>query len=82
MSTPSCRTQDGVLDLSGNVWEWENSCGESNFDYVCRVRGGAFDTVSMTGPGSAIACDADSAPGDFLPQSATPDLGFRCCASE
>lgn len=37
---------DGLLDLSGNVWEWENSCaggtpGLPDTD-VCRVRGSSF----------------------------------------
>jgi formylglycine-generating enzyme required for sulfatase activity len=84
LSSPACRSQNGVLDLSGNVWEWEDSCGTVNFDTVCRARGGAFDALApaTSAPGSAVACDADSTPNELLPEATGRDLGFRCCASE
>jgi sulfatase modifying factor 1 len=42
---PDCTSTDsgytGVYDLSGNVWEWEDSCnGASDEQDSCRVRGG------------------------------------------
>ncbi|OQB16842.1 MAG: hypothetical protein BWY17_01347 [Deltaproteobacteria bacterium ADurb.Bin207] len=29
-----------VCNLSGNVWEWENSCRGDGFSDGCRLRGG------------------------------------------
>jgi hypothetical protein len=32
----------GVCDLSGNVWEWEDSCDAGGASADCRLRGGSF----------------------------------------
>ncbi len=73
-SSDACKV-NGVYDLSGSVWEWENSCTSSGPDggsgERCRIRGGGYDDVA-----SSLACDADSA----LDRSASrADVGFRCC---
>ena len=64
----------GIYNLSGNVEEWEDSCGSaSGASDVCRVRGGSFNDASN----ADFACNADRARGRDV---ARADLGFRCCA--
>jgi formylglycine-generating enzyme len=62
----------GVYDLSGNAWEWEESCnGTAGANDQCRQRGGSF-----TNDG-ALVCDyADSDRRDYADGS----ISFRCCA--
>lgn len=74
---PNCQSPisgyAGVYDLSGNVYEWEDSCnGTTGESDVCYVRGGAFN-----GGGGFLECGyADvSARG-----SAGGGIGFRCCS--
>lgn len=63
----------GVYDLSGNVWEWEDSCNGSGALGTCRVRGGAFHDFL----GSYIPCDFDNL---NYRQSVGSNFGFRCCS--
>ncbi len=62
-----------VYDLSGNEWEWEDSCGGQvdRSDY-CRLRGGAFyyDMEFMR-------CDAGH---ETNRDYRGVDVGIRCCA--
>jgi len=66
---------EGVYDLSGNAWEWEDSCdGTSGNNDVCRLRRGSFYGYVDT----HLRCDDGTSyergnPGD--------SVGFRCCSS-
>ncbi len=62
----------GVYDLSGNVWEWEDSCTSTGQPAACRIRGGAFYLG-----GGALACGYGG--GDFPRSVVYNNIGFRCC---
>lgn len=62
----------GVLDLVGNVWEWDDSCEEVDGVEYCRVHGGSF-----WDGGSEQACNTD---GRSLRFEGSGNVGFRCCA--
>jgi formylglycine-generating enzyme required for sulfatase activity len=58
-----------VLDMTGNVREWEDSCsGKTSAFDDCRTRGGSFQTDAPCS-GSATSNRSTTA----------GDLGFRCC---
>ena len=73
----TCANGDaGVFDLSGNVWEWENSTtpgdGGGPAGDLARIRGG-----SHTDGSERLRCDTKEAqPRDFQQYN----VGFRCCA--
>jgi len=62
----------GIVDMSGNVWEWEDSCipAEGGVD-ICRRRGGSFSSTAEN-----VDCNVSSTrPRD----AAEANTGFRCC---
>jgi len=75
-SFPDCRSPvpgyDDVYDLSGNAWEWEDSCeAATGMSDMCRMRGGGWGSVRAD-----LTCQVDGQ----LPRSSTAgELGFRCC---
>jgi formylglycine-generating enzyme required for sulfatase activity len=76
-SMSECQSKDpgfkGVLDLSGNVYEWEDACnGTSGIGDSCRGREGSFAEDA-----SKLRCDFV---GDGTRDFADPYLGLRCCA--
>jgi len=64
---------EGVFDLSGNVEEWEDSCGLLSGTYYCRIHGGAYNT-SMD-----LRCD-QSTSFERTSAGAQNNIGFRCCS--
>lgn len=76
-SSPSC--QGGtptLLDMSGNVAEWEDSCSASTGTTdSCLVRGGSFQSSTV----QSLRCDSGGT-GDGKARNYTgPDVGIRCC---
>jgi sulfatase modifying factor 1 len=62
----------GVYDLSGNVWEWEDSCNGSDPEARCRLRGG---TIYYNDYG--LKCDY----GDHMYRNVAGHvIGLRCCS--
>jgi len=63
----------GVFDLSGNMWEWEDSCNGPGQTDQCRLRGGSF-----TGSTSALACGYAY---NGYRNANYNSVGFRCCSA-
>jgi formylglycine-generating enzyme len=65
---------EGILDLIGNVAEWEDNCtGTDGQTDACRSRGNYF------GQGAARQSCIET--GGAKRSTASPTLGFRCCGS-
>jgi formylglycine-generating enzyme required for sulfatase activity len=64
---------DAIFDLSGNEFEWEDSCdAATGMADWCRARGGYYGTFA-----SGLVCDDNAIGGrDYLLEN----WGFRCCA--
>jgi len=71
---PGCVSVDGVFDLLGSVWEWQNACGsdagKAPDQVECAHRGGS----AYFEPKSCL--DVNSQVRSFR----ADDLGFRCCS--
>lgn len=62
----------GIYDMSGNAFEWEDSCvGTAGTGDDCRVRGGSY-----TNPESYLRCSVDRSFGRGAQEY---NIGFRCC---
>jgi hypothetical protein len=71
----ACRSEFGVRDLHGGVWEWTSSrWGRAKNGDFASVRGGNSSSGELVG-----RC-ANGAP--RAPETASSELGFRCCSGE
>jgi len=69
-ASSACVSPSGAIDMSGNLREWTSTAvGTGSF----RVRGGGYDNIE-----EGLRCDFSFIA--FTPDTAFPNLGFRCCA--
>lgn len=77
-SATNCKGGVGALhDMSGNVWEWEDSCAASTgAGDTCSARGGSF--WEADGASGSLACAGRY--GSYTRNTQNKNIGFRCCA--
>ena len=70
----TCTNSDSsqIFDMSGNVWEWEDTCEDDTPTGDCRLRGGSFRSNQ-----DSLTCAAANY---AARNSKFDDFGFRCCA--
>ena len=64
----------GIYDMSGNAWEWEDSCNaETGMNDECQIRGGRLFSAP-----AALTCTTGT---PATRGSTMGDRGFRCCSN-
>lgn len=72
----------GIHDMSGNVWEWEDSCeADTGATDVCRARGGSFAYVGQL-VAAYLRCNVNSKSIGVCTHRdcVSAVVGFRCCS--
>ena len=77
-----CISPEGVVDLSGNLWEWNSD--RSDMDSRARFyQGAGWRTIPERHRDSDLRCTAQTAlPRLTAPTFANSDVGFRCCRTQ
>lgn len=71
--TNSLEGYAGIFDMSGNAWEWEDSCDDRDGGpAVCRAQGGGFSVHSEN-----LTCKSGT--GEMGVAFVSEKIGFRCC---
>jgi sulfatase modifying factor 1 len=75
---------DAIVDMSGNVEEWQNYCPGFHFEDelpICQIRGGAYYTGWFDFGPDHLGCARDQHTWSADPRNThRPFTGFRCCA--
>jgi formylglycine-generating enzyme required for sulfatase activity len=61
----------GIDDMSGNVWEWTDTCQNTRPNGFCHAVGGAFDSTD-----TELQCTSYR---NWVRTSGAANIGFRCC---
>lgn len=72
-SLPMCEgSADGLFDMTGNVFEWVDSCASEADGAECQRRGGSYFSSGIN-----MQCNLQSSRERTLPEAY---VGIRCCA--
>lgn len=61
----------GLDDMSGNVWEWNDTCDSNDPGAFCHAVGGGFDSTP-----TELECLGER---NWVRTSSAANIGFRCC---